>query len=111
MNSPLTILYGSQTGNAQVCRIALTAAVLPPTARCLHVCLRLQVSRHFLCVQDVAERIEREAKARHYAPCTLAMDAYDVKHLPHEHAVVLVASTTGQAGGMDPSTDGYLQAG
>lgn len=47
-------------------------------------------------LQDVAERIEREAKARHYAPRMVAMDAYDVKQLPHERAVVFVASTTGQ---------------
>ncbi len=49
-------------------------------------------------MQDVAERIGREAQRRHYAPRVLPADAY-VSHaasLPGEPAVVWVASTTGQ---------------
>ena len=33
---------------------------------------------------------------RHYAPRVQAMDAYNVKRLPQERAVIFVASTTGQ---------------
>ena len=50
----------------------------------------------FLYLQDVAERIAREARARHYQPRVLPMDAYDVRMLPEEEQVILVASTTGQ---------------
>ncbi|CAL5225422.1 g8237 [Coccomyxa viridis] len=46
--------------------------------------------------QDVAERIAREARARHYSPRVQPMDAYDVHLLPEEAAVVFVTSTTGQ---------------
>jgi sulfite reductase alpha subunit-like flavoprotein len=48
--------------------------------------------------QDVAERLEREAKARHYAARAVAMNAYDIRQLPQEQAVIFVASTTGQVG-------------
>ncbi|KAL0040843.1 hypothetical protein WJX79_006949 [Trebouxia sp. C0005] len=61
-HSGLTILYGSQTGNAQ----------------------------------DVAERIGREGKRRHFVPRIMAMDAFPVSQLPEEHNVILVSSTTGQ---------------
>ena len=47
-------------------------------------------------MQDVAERIGREARARHWQPRVLPMDAYDVRLLPEESEVILVASTTGQ---------------
>ena len=47
-------------------------------------------------MKDVAERIAREAKARHYSPRVQPMDAYDVRLLPEEAAVVFVTSTTGQ---------------
>lgn len=46
--------------------------------------------------QDVAERIVREAKLRHYAPVLMPMESYDVRALPNERYVVLVTSTTGQ---------------
>ncbi|KAK9839678.1 hypothetical protein WJX81_005476 [Elliptochloris bilobata] len=46
--------------------------------------------------QDVAERVAREAKRRHFAPCVMAMDAYSVAALPAEGLVIFVASTTGQ---------------
>lgn len=46
--------------------------------------------------QDVAERIVREAKARHFSPIVMPMDAYDIRFLPGEQRVVFVTSTTGQ---------------
>lgn len=46
--------------------------------------------------QDVAERVAREAKQRHFQPRVVAMDAYALAELPAEQLVVLVASTTGQ---------------
>eukprot|EP00898_Chlorokybus_atmophyticus_P000268 jgi/Chlat1/1241/Chrsp115S00755 len=58
----LTVLFGSQTGNAQ----------------------------------DVAERVAREARRRHYAPRVLAMDAYNPVELPDEQLAIFVTSTTGQ---------------
>jgi sulfite reductase alpha subunit-like flavoprotein len=48
-------------------------------------------------LQDVAERIAREAKRRHFAPRVMAADAYPVTDLPAERLAVFVASTTGQA--------------
>lgn len=47
-------------------------------------------------VQDVAERIGREGKRRHFVPRIMAMDAFPVSQLPEEHNVILVSSTTGQ---------------
>ena len=47
-------------------------------------------------MQDIAERIAREARARHYSPRVQPMDAYDVRLLPEEEVVVFVTSTTGQ---------------
>lgn len=51
-----------------------------------------------LCMQDVAERVAREAARRHFAPRVLPADAYlpTVARLPAEPALVWVASTTGQ---------------
>ena len=46
--------------------------------------------------QDVAERIAREARARHWQPRVLPMDAYDVQKLPEEEQAIMIASTTGQ---------------
>ena len=46
--------------------------------------------------QDVAERIVREAKLKHYAPILMSMESYDIKTLPNESCVVFVTSTTGQ---------------
>jgi sulfite reductase alpha subunit-like flavoprotein len=60
-----------------------------------------------LFTQDVAERIEREAKARHYAARAVAMSAYDIRQLPQEQAVIFVASTTGQ---VDSSSRGRVVA-
>ena len=49
-------------------------------------------------MQDVAERIGREAQRRHFRPRVLPADAYlpSVASLPTEPALVFVASTTGQ---------------
>ena len=49
-------------------------------------------------LQDVADRIGREAKLRHYHPRIMAMDAFPVTQLPQWELVVFVASTTGQVG-------------
>lgn len=46
--------------------------------------------------QDVAERIAREGKQRHYRPRVMAMDEFPVGKLPTEQTVVCVCSTTGQ---------------
>lgn len=95
--TPLLILYGSQTGNAQVradgqaCAAASRQAVTTPL-------LTRRSPRTRPAVQDVAERIGREAARRHYAPRVLPCDAYLplVAQLPAQPAVLFVASTTGQ---------------
>jgi len=46
--------------------------------------------------QDVAERVVREAKGRHYSPVVMPMDRYNICDLPSERRVVFVTSTTGQ---------------
>ena len=110
MTTPLLILYGSQTGNAQ-------ARFLPPCAcpcherSIMHLLAPLQISNRQRCVrlsscidcafmvasQDVAERIGREAAVRHFRPHIAAMDEYSIAQLPTNRLVVFVASTTGQA--------------
>ncbi len=60
------------------------------------VCFRCQAMVEWRPAQDVAERIEREAKMRHFSPRVQAMDSYPVAQLPREQTVVFVASTTGQ---------------
>ena len=90
MTARLLILYGSQTGNAQVQQLgSLPAYFLSKWLGqlCDGCCAR----------QDVAERIGREAFARHYRLRVAAMDEYDIAQLPAERHVVFVASTTGQA--------------
>lgn len=49
-----------------------------------------------LLLQDVAERIGREALLHLFAPRVMAMDSYDVTGLPTEQLVVFVAATAGQ---------------
>ncbi|XP_022085194.1 NADPH-dependent diflavin oxidoreductase 1-like [Acanthaster planci] len=46
--------------------------------------------------QDVAERIGREAKRRHFKTRVLAMDDYSIGQLINEPLVVFVCATTGQ---------------
>ncbi|XP_078604811.1 NADPH-dependent diflavin oxidoreductase 1-like isoform X1 [Branchiostoma floridae x Branchiostoma japonicum] len=46
--------------------------------------------------QDVAERVAREAKRRHFSTKVLAMDQYPIASLIHEAMVIFVCSTTGQ---------------
>jgi hypothetical protein len=66
----ITILYGSQTGNAQ----------------------------------DVAERLCREAKRRHFSVKISTMDDYDRNLLKDDKYVIFVASTTGQGDAPDNMT-------
>ena len=84
---PLLVLFGSQTGNAQVRGATLVLYLF---------CDGHVPSPTPSSPQDVAERIGREAKLRHYAPRVMAMDAFDVRLLPEESLVIFVASTTGQ---------------
>ncbi|WAR31737.1 NDOR1-like protein [Mya arenaria] len=46
--------------------------------------------------QDVAEKIGREAKRRHFLPRVMALDNYNVADLIQENLTVFVCSTTGQ---------------
>jgi hypothetical protein len=80
----LLVLFGSQTGNAQV-RLSGTICGCQP-----------EDSSDPALVQDVAERIVREAKLQLFMPRVLPMDAFDVAQLPDERFVVFVVSTTGQ---------------
>lgn len=61
--------------------------------------------RRFLCIlygsqygtaQEVAERIGREAKRRHFSTRVLPLDKYKITNLIEEPLVVFVCSTTGQ---------------
>ncbi|GFS22197.1 NADPH-dependent diflavin oxidoreductase 1 [Elysia marginata] len=45
---------------------------------------------------DVADRVTREAKRRHFATRVLSMDDYNVTSLIQERLVIFVCSTTGQ---------------
>ena len=119
----LLVLYASQTGNAQVWTRdrCPAAAWLPqwrgaasaagggsPAAAPPGPLFAAQLHQQRLTLQDVAERIGREAQRRHYAPRVLPADAYlpAVAALPNEAAVVWVASTTGQ--GEHPSNMRHL---
>lgn len=46
--------------------------------------------------QDVAEKIYREAKRRHFSAKVIALDSYNISSLIHEQMVIFVCSTTGQ---------------
>ena len=46
--------------------------------------------------QEAAERVAREARARHWSPRVLPADAADLRLLPREHAAVFVVATAGQ---------------
>ncbi|XP_077986666.1 NADPH-dependent diflavin oxidoreductase 1-like [Glandiceps talaboti] len=46
--------------------------------------------------QDVAERVGREAKRRHFMTKITAMDNYSIANLIQEHIVIFVCATTGQ---------------
>ncbi|RKP25956.1 hypothetical protein SYNPS1DRAFT_14904, partial [Syncephalis pseudoplumigaleata] len=48
------------------------------------------------CAADVAERIRRAAKRRHYQPALFALDDYDRTQLIEERLVLFIVSTTGQ---------------
>ncbi len=47
-------------------------------------------------LQDVAERIAREAQLLLYKTRVMAMDAYAIQNLPTETAMIFVAATAGQ---------------
>jgi len=55
-------------------------------------------------MQDVAERLGREAKQMLLSPAVMPMDAYDVAQLPRECLLLCVASTTGQVGTIPQTT-------
>eukprot|EP00112_Aurelia_sp_Birch-Aquarium-sp1_P018730 Seg4510.1 transcript_id=Seg4510.1/GoldUCD/mRNA.D3Y31 product="NADPH-dependent diflavin oxidoreductase 1" protein_id=Seg4510.1/GoldUCD/D3Y31 len=46
--------------------------------------------------EEIAERIGREGKRRHFKCKVFAMDEFDIAKLLHEDLVIFVASTTGQ---------------
>ncbi|BFZ20446.1 hypothetical protein BsWGS_23485 [Bradybaena similaris] len=46
--------------------------------------------------QDVADRVVREAKRRHFSARAVALDSYNVANLIQEPLVIFVCSTTGQ---------------
>ena len=48
------------------------------------------------CSEEVAHRLSSEAVRRRYEPACLSMEDYDVRQLPTERMVILVASTTGE---------------
>jgi len=48
------------------------------------------------CAQEVAERIQREAKRRHLRVKLSALDDYPIENLASEPMVIFVVSTTGQ---------------
>lgn len=54
-------------------------------------------------LQDVAERLAREADIMLFQPRVLAMDSLDVTTLPAQQAVVFVAATAGQVCSLDHS--------
>ena len=87
----LLILYGSQTGNAQVWR----SSFFWKQALCTQF-----AGRHLTVRQDVAERVGREGKRRHFGPRIMAMDAFPVTRLPEEQTVVFICATTGQVRGV-----------
>ncbi|RKP08332.1 hypothetical protein THASP1DRAFT_15816 [Thamnocephalis sphaerospora] len=48
------------------------------------------------CAADMADRVRREAKRRHFRPALFAMDEYDRAQLVNERLAIFVCSTTGQ---------------
>ncbi|XP_060597586.1 NADPH-dependent diflavin oxidoreductase 1-like [Ruditapes philippinarum] len=54
--------------------------------------------------QDVAEKISREARRRHFLPKVVALDSYNIAELIQEKLVVFVCSTTGQGDPPDNMT-------
>jgi len=52
-------------------------------------------------VQDVAERIGREAGRRGFSPHVCALDEYKIEKLPSEKLAVFVAATTGDGDAPD----------
>lgn len=48
------------------------------------------------CAEEVAQRICAEAVRMRYEPACVSMDEYDVRQLPSEGLVIMIASTTGE---------------
>ena len=94
----LLILYGSQTGNAQV-----------RSDRCPPHQMYLSHPSTAASAQDVAERIGREGKRRHFTTRIMAMDAFPVNHLPQASAAVFICSTTGQVSAASHTYQTLLQ--
>ncbi|CAL1525891.1 unnamed protein product [Lymnaea stagnalis] len=65
---------------------------MPVASHCLLVLYGSQTGT----AHDVAERIVREAKRRHFSSRASAMDAYNIANLIEEQLVIFVCSTTGQ---------------
>ncbi len=82
-DTDLLILYGSQTGNAQVPSKRHQREMVAASTTCVHV-------------QDVAERIRREAKLLLFRPQISPFDGFDISSLPSCPAVIFVLSTAGQ---------------
>lgn len=53
------------------------------------------------CAQDIAERIYRQARRRHFKARVYPMDDYERANLINERLVIFICSTTGQ--GDEPS--------
>lgn len=94
----LLILYGSQTGNAQVIRSPAQQAKRQQQALLAHRELRKLLHHVFVvALQDVAERVAREAQLLLYSPAVMPLDSYPIQQLPEERFVVFITATTGQA--------------
>lgn len=60
-------------------------------------CYRCNAIQPFaLGLQDVAERVAREAQLLLYSPAVMSMDSYPIQQLPEERFVIFVTATTGQ---------------
>jgi len=88
---PLLVLYGSQTGTAQVSR--------PAGAYGGAAWLGARIDGNFVprSSQDVAERVARQGENRGFAVRVSSMDGHlrELAAMPAEPFVVFVASTTG----------------
>lgn len=107
----LLILYGSETGTAQVRKRrrrgvwnerVKQSAPLPLHAAATEPLLArpsfppTTTTNNNNKQQEAAERVAREARARHWSPRVLPADAADLRQLPREHAAVFLVATAGQ---------------
>jgi hypothetical protein len=111
MDLPVLILYGSQTGNAQVSNSSLHLLSPHRSAGCL-ACgpsCTLPSPHHALLPpltlpKDVAERMAREAQLLLFSPRLAAMDSFDIARLPSEPLIIFVVATAGQVCASPPRT-------